>query len=101
MDLKIGKYYRDNYNRKLQYIGKNKNLYEFINNNPNGSKRHIRLQNNDPIINQLVLIEDEYGESDIEFPDDFDGGKVRRRKNKSKKRRTLKKKRRTRTKKRF
>lgn len=90
MDFVIGKYYRDTFGRKLQYIGNNKNLYEFVLNNPNGSKRHIRVQSTDPTINQFVLIDDEDIQSDKEYPDEFDGGKVRRRKSRRRKSRRKK-----------
>lgn len=94
MNFVIGKYYRDTYGRKLQYIGNNNNLSEFVLNNDDGSKIHIRIQSNDPIINQFVLIEDEDStQTDHEYPDAFDGGKVRQKKSRPKKSRQKKSKR--------
>jgi len=111
MNLVIGKYYRDNINRTLQYIGEKGNLFEFIYNNPNGVNRLIKYSSNDPIIEEFVLIEDDGNREDGEFPDsddededddrirngpdthflyedsdnEMDGGKVRRKKSVRKK----------------
>ena len=77
MHLVIGKYYRDNINRTLQYIGEKGNLFEFIYNspiynNPNGVNRLIKYSSNDPIIERFVLIEDDGNREDGEFPDSDD-----------------------------
>ena len=106
MNLVIGKYYRDNViGRTLQYIGKNGNLFEFIYKNPYGEKMTIGISStdNDPIIHQLILIEDADPDTDEEYKsgpeedidyyasdsddDDrrMDGGKVRRKKSLRKK----------------
>lgn len=98
MVLEIGKYYRDMYNRKLQYIGKNGIFYEFIYSN-SPFKPQIRINGvvNNQFMNSLRPIEDEAEgyTTDSEYPDDFDGGrrkqKTKRRRNK--RRRTIRKKR--------
>lgn len=94
MELEIGKYYRDIYNRKLQFIGKTRNFYDFI---YSGSplKPQIRFKVDDPEINSLIPIEDDGYSTDTEYPDNFDGGRRKRKtkRRRNKRRKTIRKKR--------